>query len=202
MTRLARLSHVVAAWLLIVAAASVVPTVRWCSLTWDQVRPEMLLTCAALGPGDLECPATRRPEAECRAAVVVAKHDAASSCDACRGCGLAPASGVPRASGCGATDACAAHASSAWATHGAAGHPRAPRDRTRAYCLGDPGTGRALRAHTPLLRTPAAPLAILAAFAPPAPQPRAGRIHALADARPPTRIPDARPPIRGPPSAI
>jgi hypothetical protein len=193
-SRLARHSNAVASWLLIFAVATVVPPVRWCPLVWDQVRPGMLAECAALGPVDLETPAAWCPETPHRMAAAAAVRGDDSGCDRC-------------AAGCGAARGCAPGAPTCGAAHGrewhgAAGSTAPRRDRARAFCLGEPGSGRALRARAPQVAAPHEAFGILPVLALPAPAPPARVERESADARPPTRSPAARPPIRGPPSTI
>src|SRR5258705_7401522 len=131
-----RLPRAVVTLALPLALWTALPAVQWCTLRWDQVRLECFARCERTTPAVAPC---------ARAA---------------GGCPLAAASG---SAPCGAAESCAAHG------HAAGIHATAPAQAAcplsarwapglkrpaspahgRAYCLGAPNGGLALRASAP-----------------------------------------------------
>jgi hypothetical protein len=178
--------------LLFVAAVATLPSVRWCSLSWDEIAPDLLLRCAvATAVGSPSCamsfdgaPPPPAPRPACRWVGTVCGSDCAA-----RGAGV-PA---VRSSPCPLANA--------HPTAPGGGHRRVPSNRHgRAFWIGDGVYTRALR--SPDLRLERS---LLAAGAVPAPsnleppQTRwAGRVFACA-ARSPARASNPPPPARAPP---
>lgn len=182
--RAARRDRLALLFLLPVAIWSAYPRFQWCEMSWAEVQPECLVSCAVQSSLDA-CPASVAPE--------------------CRLAGETCCSGEPDV-GETAVDRGIAPITSADAGVLDAGAIEVDPDETkgraepssRAWCLGDAG-GPALRERDP--PSPFADLFNAIAGDEELVEPRLVAIGLCLgdDARPPTEPAHARPPVRGPP---
>ena len=189
MSRVALRRRLLGSLLLPTVLWSAVPAIRWCSLRWDQVCPQMVLRCVTVMAHvadtcqEPECPLARSSRGEGVAPAAAAAEE--PECSAGGACPIAAETPAPE--GSEARGSTTSDANAPATSHG------------RAYCLGDPVGGPGLRNRVARVAPPM-PLALLVAVV--ALQPPANESHwprPESNARPPTRSWAALPPIRAPP---
>jgi hypothetical protein len=141
------------------------------SITWCVLNWDQVSAASYL-----RCLTHGMPDGGCASA---ASRVAVSSCSAAGGAEASCATG----SGCPLAQASTSHSA-----------------RARAYCLGDPAGGRAIRSHAPLIVEPGnlATLIVVTELLAPE-QPPAQTAWPELEARSPTRLAATRPPVRAPP---
>jgi hypothetical protein len=202
MISVARTRRGARAILLAASLCAAVPSVRWCSVRWDEIAPELFLRCAAASAvGSPACAMSfdgrspAAPRASCRVLGRICGSECAATPSRPRNAQCSSGAGL---------QSCPLAARTiddvVGGTVPPAGSPT-PTRHGRAYWLGDAGYASALRSLGPELSGPG-----LAAAPPPAgtdlegPERRGVRTQVAVDAAPPARPSNRPPPARAPPS--